>query len=499
MKKRLFLSICLFFTVTAAVLSQTGKPLPTVADLKITFTGGMSYASPGEKLDLEVAVFQVNGNVMRHDVKVELVLVSKRSYKIPAPSSVYNSELSEGVLLKGGKSFYTVPAAGMVTKSLSGTLPADLPAGKYYVAAVVDAGNEIAEWDEFNNVDYCAIQVRESSPQPAEVVFKEMADVLKGHEVYFTGKSDNKGKIFQVHENVGYGTISTVYWPKAIEAACIAFSPTELAYFVDASKYDIYRTDGKIEEKIFSHNTYVRDVVFDRKGQLYFSEATGAGGDGIIYKLDVITKRATKYLTVPIKQTGGFWAGDFAFSPSNQLFISEGNHIPASLYKFENGNFQKVYTNTADCIRGFWFLNENEILFSSQDNNLYFLRNFSEKATALKDSGIDRIRDVWLLDKPATGTESITASFQGGEGVWSLTYVHLSGPNLYWRNQEGYSKKVSERGFVTFTNLPKGRYYLYSDIRADLGWGFRPRNQEVTCNGTPVRVAFHEPVKGVDF
>lgn len=498
MKNRLLLSICLFFTALTTVFSQTGTPLPPVADLKITFTRGKPYASPGEKMDMEVSVFQINGKNIQQEVRVDLVIVSNRNYKIPAPIAVYAPVFSEGVLLAGGRSFWNIPATGFSTKMLAGSLPADLPPGKYFLAVVVDAGNRTTEWDENNNVDYFAIEVQGTSIQPSPVVFKRFQDVLNQFEVYMAGTSKGEGQIFIAHEteNLLYGNASPVYEPKASMSSAIAFSPNEEVFFVDASQNNIYRSDGNTEEKLFTHQTSVKDIAFDHEGNLFFSEVSGPNDDGIIYKFNMATKLPTKYLTVPRSSTGGFWTGDFAFSPSNQLFVAAA----AALYKYENGKFERVYTNPNGHIGGFFFLNPSEILFSDHGKSLFFLRNFSEKSQALEVKSIDQIADVWLLNKPVVAKETINVTFEDGDDMWPFTTVFIKGPNLYWRRkEEGYTSSLSNTGTARFTDLPKGKYWVKTDIRADLGWGFRPKQHIVSCSGQMVKVGFRKPVAGKDY
>jgi len=73
---------------------------------------------------------------------------------------------------------------------------------------------------------------------------------------------------------------------------------------------------GKVAVRVvFTHTTYVRDVAFDPSGNLYFSESSGAGGEGKIYRLDLTTGTATLFYTVRLASVGGFWSGDFAYSP----------------------------------------------------------------------------------------------------------------------------------------------------------------------------------------
>ena len=131
------------------------------------------------------------------------------------------------------------------------------------------------------------------------------------------------------------------------------FSSFTLAKFPDELYYS-YRNDRKIfravqvkkgewspEEVIYVHTTYVKDVAFGPGPALYFSEATGCGGAGKIYRLDGTT--ATLYYTVRLSEVG-CWAGDFAFDEGGVLYLANGNRVPASLYKVVGGHAQRLYT-----------------------------------------------------------------------------------------------------------------------------------------------------------
>jgi hypothetical protein len=95
------------------------------------------------------------------DVAVDIILTSKPTYPAPAPYAVYSPNYSDNVLLKGGREHITFPGAGSVPVKLNGTnqIPADTPAGIYYLGAVVDAGNKVKESNERNNVHFCKIKV----------------------------------------------------------------------------------------------------------------------------------------------------------------------------------------------------------------------------------------------------------------------------------------------------------------------------------------------------
>jgi len=87
---------------------------------------------------------------------------------------------------------------------------------------------------------------------------------------------------------------------------------------------------------VFTHTTYVRDVAFDPSGNLYFSEAFGAGKDGKIYKFDPAAHAASLFYTVPLASVGGSWAGDFTFSPDGHLYLSTGNRVGGSVYRVDD-------------------------------------------------------------------------------------------------------------------------------------------------------------------
>lgn len=124
-----------------------------------------------------------------------------------------------------------------------------------------------------------------------------------------------------------------------------AFSPAEELYFADANGFTIYRVTPNGESVHYQSNTYVRDLAFDGNGMLYFSHASGAGGDGQIYRLmpGVAGPVAELFVTVPIAVLG-YWAGNFAFGFDGSLYVSQGNRDYAALYKYSAAaGFQKIY------------------------------------------------------------------------------------------------------------------------------------------------------------
>ena len=140
-------------------------------------------------------------------------------------------------------------------------------------------------------------------------------------------------------------------------------------YFCSANDRRIYQRTGKQQERVvFEHKTYIRDVAIDPSGNLYFSEASGARGDGRIYKLtlpvdklgsNVFSRQSRQpFYTVQLRTVDGFWAGDFTFDDRGNLYLSTGNRTPAFIYRLPRdpngvlGRPQKVYRDTKGAIKG---------------------------------------------------------------------------------------------------------------------------------------------------
>ncbi len=108
------------------------------------------------------------------------------------------------------------------------------------------------------------------------------------------------------------------------------------------------------EEVVYTHTTYIRDIAFafDSNGELglYFSEATGAGGDGKIYRIE--DGYATPYYDVKLADVDGSWAGDFAFDAESNLYLSSGNRVPARIYKVDDGTVEGIYKDDKEPIKG---------------------------------------------------------------------------------------------------------------------------------------------------
>lgn len=96
-------------------------------------------------------------------VIVDLVLTATTSYPTPAPVATYSENYSDGILLKGGREHMDYAGTGYEEAYVAlygdNMIPDDTPSGTYYLAAVIDAGNQVGESSETNNVDYCKITI----------------------------------------------------------------------------------------------------------------------------------------------------------------------------------------------------------------------------------------------------------------------------------------------------------------------------------------------------
>lgn len=162
-RKQLFLMIGLFIMAGMMLMAQ--------ADLQIEMTCPSS-AVPGQELGKSIKVWVKNtGNKSAAQFTVDLVL--SKTPAVPVKFATYSPNYSDDVLLQGGRE--QVPALKPrqrieVTLNGMNKIPADTPAGVYFLGAVVDPGKSISERNERNNVAVCRLTVRrqrdDQGPRP---------------------------------------------------------------------------------------------------------------------------------------------------------------------------------------------------------------------------------------------------------------------------------------------------------------------------------------------
>jgi hypothetical protein len=184
-------------------------------------------------------------------------------------------------------------------------------------------------------------------------------------------------------------------------------------YYVNANEHKIYRTlqlpsGWTPEGVVYTHTTYVRDIAFafDKDGELrlYFSEATGGGGNGKIYK--IVDDKASLYYAVKLADVGGSWGGNFAFDDKGNLYLSSGNQIPASIYKVEEGKVKEIFKDEKECISGLIYA-DGALYYANGGTKIYRLDISTKERTVVysntKRTGLSDVgfREVITPEKPA--------------------------------------------------------------------------------------------------
>jgi len=208
--------------------------------------------------------------------------------------------------------------------------------------------------------------------------------VMDNRTVYYADARESPGSVY--YAELGGAGGMPHYTRRSGNIYSFAFHPgvPEKLYFVNANENRIYLTaltgtGYSAEQTVYTHSTYVRDIAFalDDAGDLhlYFSEATGAGANGMIYRLEG-DGTATPFYEVRLSDVGGSWAGDFAFDTEGNLYLSSGNRIPASIYRVRSGSgaVETVYTDNAEPIKGL-IVQDGQIYYANWRKTIYLLTN----------------------------------------------------------------------------------------------------------------------------
>ncbi len=219
-------------------------------------------------------------------------------------------------------------------------------------------------------------------------------------DIYFADARESPGSVY--HYNTTTEIEETVYTRPSRRLYSFSFHPVipQKLYFVNANENKIYRTHQlpsgwTPEEVIYTHTTYVRDIAFafgkDGELRFYFSEATGAGGNGKIYKIE--DGKASLYYEVKLADVGGFWAGDFAFDDKGNLYLSSGNRVPASIYKVEGGRVKEIFKDVKECISGLVYA-DGALYYANWGTKIYRLDLSTKERTAVYSN----TKRIWLSD-----------------------------------------------------------------------------------------------------
>jgi hypothetical protein len=197
-----------------------------------------------------------------------------------------------------------------------------------------------------------------NSPKPKTIIVVGETRVSPGTlSAFRLGNTHELTPLFQFNSVTGGNTLT--HW---------LFGRDGLQYCSSINGDKILVVDREGHESIlYQHETYIRAIAMDAMGNVYFSEATGAGADGMIYRLTLGKgKKPTveKYCPVPLNEVDGSWAGDFAFDVAadgaalnDRIYLSSGNQSPASIYLVARDgpkwtHAKKVFTSAHTSIMG---------------------------------------------------------------------------------------------------------------------------------------------------
>jgi hypothetical protein len=233
---------------------------------------------------------------------------------------------------------------------------------------------------------------------------------------YFADGMDPVGSVYRVDSLTAPGT--PIYTRSSGRIYTFAFHPDipQKLYFVNANDVKIYRVleispgTWGTEEVVLSRNTYIRDLAFrfNQAGdlRLYFSEATGAGGNGKIYEV-MGDGSVVPFYGVDLSTVDGYWAGDFAFDDAGNLYLSSGNRRPAMIYKVTMtvgspaGAPVEIYRDDNEPIAGM-VVKDNSIYYANWGTKVYHLNLASMSRSVYTDSSREWISDVGFRSEAAT-------------------------------------------------------------------------------------------------
>lgn len=321
-------------------------------------------------------------------------------------------------------------------------------------------------------------------------LWSEMAEIILAcsKDIYFADAKESPGSVY--HYNTTTGIEGTIYTRPSGNLYSFTFHPRipKKLYYVNANEYKIYRTHQiglgwAPEEVVYTHDTYVRDLAFafDKAGNLglYFSEATGAGGNGKIYKIEDST--ASPFYEVKLADVGGYWAGDFAFDDKNNLYLSSGNRVPASIYKVEGGIVKEIFKDKKEPISGFTY-KDGSLYYANWRTKIYQLDLSTGRRTAIYSNSARS----WLSD---VGFREVVTSVPEKHALAYIYSTDTTSANSYKSllNANGYittlipMRNVATTDFTEYDVIITG-----SDTGSMGGWGDSASVSPVQDSSKPI-------------
>lgn len=258
--------------------------------------------------------------------------------------------------------------------------------------------------------------------------------------IYFTDAMENPGKVYSSDAS---GSENVYFARPSGNIYSFSFHPyvPEKLYYVNANDNKIYLAaripDGTwttTDQVAYSHSTYIRDLEYYPSAsgelQVYFSESSGAGGDGQIYLLS--GGAATPYYTVRLSDVDGFWAGNFIHDREGNLFLSSGNRIPASIYRVSGGIVSRIYTSNSAPITGMAYL-DGSIYYANWGNEIHRL----DLSTLIDTVVRSQPGHTWISDVGIRASGIAAGGISAATGIINPVVM----PNVMGKISQGILKK----------------------------------------------------------
>jgi hypothetical protein len=275
--------------------------------------------------------------------------------------------------------------------------------------------------------------------------------------IYFTDAMENPGKVYS---SVASGSENVYFARPSGNIYTFAFHPyvPEKLYYVNANDNKIYlatkTTDGAwtaTDQVAYTHSTYIRDLEYYPTAagdlEVYFSQSSGAGGDGQIYLLS--GGAAVPYYTVRLSDVDGYWAGDFIHDADGNLYLSSGNRIPASIYRVSGRTVSRIYTSDTAPITGMAY-RDGSIYYANWGNEIHRLDLSTLVDTVVRyQSG-----HTWISDVALGSFGTVTGALAGASGILRPG----TESNVIGKTAQGFSVKPINQ-LNPQPEPPKPKYY----------------------------------------